>query len=146
MLKGEFQRRGMESLTEFPTAPLLVSGDRTQLQQVILNLLMNGVEAMAQSAPESRRLVIQMLAADDGFAQVRVTDLGMGLQATDADRMFDAFFSTKPGGIGMGLSICRSIVEAHGGRIWAADNEPRGSVFCFTVPLASEIGLHEQKH
>ena len=146
LLKGEFQRRGMESLTEFPTAPLLVSGDRTQLQQVILNLLMNGVEAMAQSAPESRRLVIQMLAADDGFAQVRVTDLGMGLQATDADRMFDAFFSTKPGGIGMGLSICRSIVEAHGGRIWAADNEPRGSVFCFTVPLASEIGLHEQKH
>jgi signal transduction histidine kinase len=77
---------------------------------------------------------------------VRVADLGTGLDATDADRMFDAFFSTKPGGIGMGLSICRSIVEAHGGRIWAADNEPRGSVFCFTVPLASGDGLHEQKH
>lgn len=146
LLKGEFQRRGMETLTEFPKAPLVVSGDRTQLQQVILNLLMNGVEAMGQSAPDSRRLLIHVLAEDDGFAQVRVADLGTGLDATDADRMFDAFFSTKPGGIGMGLSICRSIVEAHGGRIWAADNEPRGSIFCFTVPLASGDGLHEQKH
>jgi PAS domain S-box-containing protein len=146
LLKAEFQRRGMEALAEFPKAPLLVSGDRTQLQQVILNLLMNGVEAMGQSAPDSRRLLIHVLAQDDGFAQVRVADLGTGLDATDADRMFDAFFSTKPGGIGMGLSICRSIVEAHAGRIWAADNEPRGSIFCFTVPLASGGGLHEQKH
>lgn len=146
LLKGEFQRRGVESLTEFPKTPLVVAGDRTQLQQVILNLLMNGVEAMAQSALHSRRLVIRVLAEDGGFAQVSVADLGTGLNATDADRMFDAFFSTKPGGIGMGLSICRSIVEAHGGRIWAADNGPRGSIFCFTVPLASRNGFREQKH
>jgi signal transduction histidine kinase len=103
-------------------------------------LLMNGVEAMAENAPENRRLVIQVLAGGDGFAQVRVADVGVGLDAGVADRVFDAFFSTKPGGIGMGLSICRSIVEAHGGRIWAANHEPRGSLFCFTVPLASAGG------
>jgi PAS domain S-box-containing protein len=140
LLKGEFQRRGVESQIELPKAPLFVSGDRTQLQQVILNLLMNGVEAMAENTPENRRLAIQVLAGGDGFAQVRVADVGVGLDAGVADRVFDAFFSTKPGGIGMGLSICRSIVEAHGGRIWAANNEPRGSVFCFTVPLASAGG------
>jgi PAS domain S-box-containing protein len=137
LLKGEFQRRGVESQIEFPKASVSVSGDRTQLQQVILNLLMNGVEAMAQSAPENRRLGIQVLAEGDKFAQISVADLGTGLSAENTARAFDAFFSTKPGGIGMGLSICRSIVEAHGGRIWVADNQPRGSVFHFTVPLAS---------
>lgn len=137
LLKGELQRRGVESQVECPKVPVSVSGDRTQLQQVILNLIMNGVEAMAETAAESRRLVIQVSAYDDGFAQVCVADVGAGLEAGNADRVFDAFFSTKPGGIGMGLSICRSIVEAHGGRIWVADNEPRGSLFCFTVPLAS---------
>lgn len=136
LLKGELHRRGVESQVDFPDRPVTVSGDRTQLQQVILNLVMNGVEAMAQSPPEYKRLVIQVRAADDRFARVRVADLGMGMDAANADRIFNAFFSTKPGGIGMGLSICRSIVEAHGGQIWSADNEPRGSVFCLTVPMA----------
>lgn len=136
LLKGELQRRGVESQVDFPRSPVFVSGDRTQLQQVILNLVMNGVEAMAQNERECRRLVIQVQTANDGFAEVRVADLGTGLDVDHADRVFDAFFSKKPGGIGMGLSICRSIVEAHGGRIWATDNERRGTIFCFTVPLA----------
>lgn len=136
LLKGEFHRRGVESQVDFPESPVTVSGDRTQLQQVILNLVMNAVEAMVESPPEYKRLVIQVLAADEGFAQVRVADLGTGLDADNSDRIFDAFFSTKPGGIGMGLSICRSIVEAHGGQIWPARNEPRGSIFCLTVPMA----------
>lgn len=135
LLKGEFHRRGVESQIDFPDGPVTVSGDRTQLQQVILNLVMNGVEAMVESPPEYKRLVIQVLAVSDGFAQVRVADLGTGLDADHADRVFDAFFSTKPGGIGMGLSICRSIVEAHGGQIWSAGNAPRGSVFCLTLPM-----------
>jgi PAS domain S-box-containing protein len=136
LLKGELQRRGVESLVDYPRSPVSVSGDRTQLQQVILNLVMNGVEAMAENALECRRLVIQVQTASEEFAEVHVADWGTGLDVDHADRIFDAFFSTKPGGIGMGLSICRSIVEAHGGRIWAADNERRGSIFCFTVPLA----------
>ena len=137
LLKAELHRRGVESQIDYPDVPLFVVGDRTQLQQVILNLVMNGVEAMVDSAPEDKRLDVEVLTGSDGFAQVCVADRGSGLGgASNAERVFDAFFSTKAGGIGMGLSICRSIVEAHGGRIWAADNQPRGSVFHFTVPLA----------
>jgi PAS domain S-box-containing protein len=137
VLNGEFRRRGIDAGLDATREPLIVLGDRTQLQQVLLNLVMNAVEAMAEIEAGPRRLTIESAATGDGFARVRVLDTGAGLKTECIDRMFEAFFSTKPGGLGMGLSICRSIVEVHRGSISAANNMPRGSVFSFTVPMTA---------
>lgn len=136
VLNGEFRRRGVTASFDAARKPLIVLGDRTQLQQVVLNLVMNGVEAMAETDGARRRLTICTAADGDGFARISVTDTGLGLKAELVDQIFEAFFSTKPDGIGMGLSICRSIIEAHGGSISASNNAPRGSAFSFTVPMA----------
>jgi PAS domain S-box-containing protein len=113
----------------------LVLGDRIQLQQVLLNLVINSVEAMQPITDRQRELVIR--SEQDETQQVRVTviDCGIGLSTESAHRIFDAFVTTKTSGMGMGLSICRSIVQAHGGRIWAAPNEPHGAAVQFTLPL-----------
>lgn len=145
LLRGELQRRGVVAVTEFAWRPTRIVGDSTQLQQVILNLIMNSAEAMADVESRRRRLTIRTLVSE-GQAQVSVLDTGVGLQADHVDRMFEAFFSTKPGGIGMGLSICRSIVEAHGGRIWAAGNGGAGSVVSFTLPLAMGVEADARPH
>jgi hypothetical protein len=144
LLQHELRRRGVEADLEASRDPLIVLGDRTQLQQVLLNLIMNAVEAMADTVPEEKRLTIGV-DADGGFGRVSVLDTGAGLGAASIDRIFEAFFSTKPGGLGMGLSICRSIVEAHRGSIAAASNTPQGSIFSFTVPLTSAAS-HGQVH
>jgi PAS domain S-box-containing protein len=137
LIGGELGRGRIEPTLEFRDDKLDVFGDRTQLQQVVLNLIMNSVEAMADTPHgQQPQLHIDVSAGDDGFAEVRVSDNGPGIDAHSIDRLFDAFFTTKPSGIGMGLSICRSIVEGHGGHIWASRNTPQGSVFHFTVPLA----------
>ncbi|HSI49490.1 MAG TPA: PAS domain S-box protein [Ideonella sp.] len=136
VLNGEFRRRNVDANFDVGAEPLIVLGDRTQLQQVLLNLVMNSVESMADTEQVGRRLKICSAVREDGFGQVSVIDTGTGVQRGDMDRIFDAFFSTKPGGIGMGLSICRSIVEAHGGSVSARNEVPRGSTFSFTVPLA----------
>lgn len=138
VLNGEFRRRGLDASFEAEPQPLLVLGDRTQLQQVLLNMVMNSVEAMAEADAVGGRLTIRSTAGEDGFARVSVLDTGPGINGDCMDRIFEAFFSTKSGGIGMGLPICRSIVEAHGGSISASNNSPRGSIFSFTVPLAKE--------
>ncbi|UAL12413.1 PAS domain S-box protein [Caulobacter segnis] len=140
LLRGELQRRGVTCKTEFSRPAPTILGDSTQLQQVVLNLIMNGIEAMARVDGGQRRLTIRT-EAREGAARVCVLDTGPGLSPEHRDRMFEAFFSTKPEGIGMGLSICRSIIEAHGGRIWAANATPRGGVFSFTLPLAEGDGL-----
>jgi signal transduction histidine kinase len=108
--------------------------DRVQIQQVIINLVMNGIEAM-QATDRSRILVIQSRPDEASRILVAVEDSGAGLDEAAVDRVFEAFFSTKPGGLGMGLSICRSIVEVHGGRLWATGNgrEP-GATFQFALP------------
>jgi signal transduction histidine kinase len=111
-----------------------ITGDRVQLQQVVLNLVMNAVEAMASGTDRERVLAINSQRAGDGTPIVTVEDSGLGLDAANADRVFDAFFTTKPGGMGMGLSISTSIVEAHGGRLWASPNLPHGTAFHFTLP------------
>src|SRR5271165_1894078 len=111
-----------------------VLGDRVQLQQVVLNLIVNGIEAMASSAPGERRLEIRTADDESGRVLVTVADSGPGLHLAETDRLFEAFFTTKPEGMGMGLSICRSIVDAHGGRLWASPNVPNGAVFQFTLP------------
>jgi signal transduction histidine kinase/HAMP domain-containing protein len=121
-----------------------VVGDRVQLQQVILNLVMNGIEAMGASTEQPRILRVSSLTTPPNSALVDVEDTGGGIDPINTNRMFDAFFTTKPNGIGMGLPICRSIIEAHGGRLWATANVPRGSIFHFTVPASSDRKISDE--
>ena len=117
----------------------LVLADRIQLQQVMLNLILNAVEAMSGSSEGARELLIRTEQDGSGSVLVAVQDSGPGLKPESLDRLFDAFYTTKPGGMGMGLSICRSIIEAHGGRVWATPNLPQGAVLQFTLPQQGEI-------
>jgi two-component system sensor kinase FixL len=112
----------------------LVLGDRVQLQQVILNLIINGVEAMGRIKEGSRELVVSSEKDEANGLLVAVRDTGAGLEPANLSQLFDAFFTTKPNGMGMGLAISRSIVEAHGGRLWATANSPQGAIFQFTLP------------
>jgi signal transduction histidine kinase len=116
---------------------LQVMGDRIQLQQVLLNLILNAAEAMSSVEEGARELLIST-EQDQTGALVAVRDSGPGMDAQHLDRVFDAFYTTKSSGTGMGLSICRSIIHAHGGKLWAETNEPRGSVFQFTLPAAND--------
>jgi C4-dicarboxylate-specific signal transduction histidine kinase len=113
----------------------LVLGDRVQLQQVMLNLIMNAIEAMSEVSDGSRELLISTGEAESGSVLVAVSDSGPGLSPASVTRIFEAFYTIKASGLGIGLSICRSIVEAHGGRLWATPNEPRGAIFCMTLPV-----------
>lgn len=116
-----------------------VCGDRVQLQQVILNLLMNGLDAMRESSEGERTLVLRTLRADPpASVVVAVEDSGVGIDEADLDHVFHAFYTTKPEGLGMGLAIARSIVEAHGGRLEARNNPERGATFSFTLPAVKE--------
>jgi len=114
-----------------------VMGDRVQLQQVLMNLTMNSIDAM-KDVEATRELTIQSQRGEDGQVLISVSDTGVGLPPQHADEIFDAFFTTKTHGTGMGLRISRSIVESHGGRLWAFDNSPRGARFCFTLPVSGE--------
>ena len=113
--------------------------DRIQIQQVLVNLMRNAIEAMAQR--ERRSLVVSTAAGSDGFIEVRVTDTGSGIPESVAEQLFQPFVSTKPEGMGVGLSICHSIVTAHGGMIWADANPGGGTIFHFTVPSAARSAL-----
>ena len=115
-----------------------VLGDRIQLQQVILNLIMNAIEAMSEVEERSRELLISTSEFESGGVLVAVSDSGPGLPPANLARIFEAFYTTKSTGLGMGLSICRSIVEAHGGRLWATPNEPHGAVFCMMLPIGEK--------
>lgn len=139
LLTGELQRREIEVGLDMGELPIEVVGDRTQLQQVVLNLVMNSAEAMTAS-PRAKRIAIRC-AVQKQRVIVSISDTGRGVPVGELDRIFEAFYSTKADGIGMGLSICRSIVEAHGGRIWASEAENGGgSVFSFTLPRAEDTG------
>jgi NO-binding membrane sensor protein with MHYT domain len=119
-----------------------VTGDRVQLQQVMMNLMMNGIDAM-KDVEGTRELAIKSHRTGNEQLMVCVSDSGVGLPPQQADQIFHAFFTTKPHGIGMGLAICRSIVESHSGRLWAADNSPRGASFYLTLPVSS---MHASDH
>jgi signal transduction histidine kinase len=112
-------------------------GDRVQLQQVLMNLVINGIDAM-KDTNGTRELAIHSQRADSEQLLVSVSDTGVGLPPQQADQIFDAFFTTKPHGTGMGLRISRSIIEAHGGHLWAEDRSPRGASFYFTLPIKRE--------
>jgi len=111
-----------------------VLGDRIQLQQMILNLVINAIEAMSTVEDLSRELLVTSHRDESDGVVVAVCDSGIGLHPQDIDRLFDAFYTTKPHGLGMGLSIGRSIIEAHGGRLWATANNGHGATFHFTLP------------
>jgi signal transduction histidine kinase len=112
-------------------------GERVQLQQVLMNLIMNSIDAL-KAVEGARSLAVKSQRAENEHLMVSVSDTGVGLPPQQADQIFNAFFSTKLHGTGMGLRISRSIVEAHGGRLWAADNSPSGASFCFTLPIKAE--------
>jgi C4-dicarboxylate-specific signal transduction histidine kinase len=120
-----------------PALPTIL-GDRVQLQQVIINLVMNGTEAMQSVTDRPRELLIRSRQDEKQLVLASVTDCGVGISAENADRLFNAFFTTKSSGMGMGLSICRSIVEAHDGRLWATANLPHGATFQFTLPVNAD--------
>jgi PAS domain S-box-containing protein len=123
---------------ELAPAPTMILGDRVQLQQLMINLVMNGIEAMQSVTDRPRELVIRSRKDETEQVLVSVTDCGVGISSENVDRLFEAFFTTKSSGMGMGLSICRSIVEAHGGRLSASGNEGPGATFQFVLPLHQE--------
>jgi C4-dicarboxylate-specific signal transduction histidine kinase len=125
-------RNGVLVETRLADGLSLVQGDRVQLQQVLLNLILNAVEAMGSDDAGARELLISTERHLTGVL-VAVRDSGPGIDPTHLERVFEAFYTTKSGGTGMGLAICRSIIDAHGGKLWAAANEPRGAVFRFTL-------------
>jgi PAS domain S-box-containing protein len=135
---SEVRRHRVSVRTDLATGLPPVLGDRIQLQQVILNLLMNGMEAMSSVADRPRELRIESGAHGPQGIFVAVRDSGIGLDSQTLDRIFDAFFTTKPEGMGMGLSISRTIIEAHGGRLWATPNAGPGATFQFSLPLHSQ--------
>jgi C4-dicarboxylate-specific signal transduction histidine kinase len=132
--RSEAVKNGVSMQTELADDLPLIQGDRVQLQQVMLNLIVNAVEATSGVSGESRELLISTRKTETGGVRVAVRDSGPGLTPAALEHLFEPFYTTKPSGLGLGLSICRSIIEAHGGRLWASANVPRGAVFQFTVP------------
>jgi len=132
--RGEAAKDGVSVQTELAGGLPLIQGDRVQLQQVMLNLIINAVEAMRGTSEGPRELLISTERTDSDGVVVAVRDSGPGLAPATLERLFESFYTTKPSGLGLGLSICRSIIEAHGGRLWASANVPRGAMFQFTVP------------
>ena len=135
LTRGEVMKNNVSVQTQLAEGLPLIQGDRVQLQQVILNLIINAVEAMSGVSEGSRGLLIGTGKDASGRVLVAVQDSGPGLNPESFERLFNSFYTTKPGGMGMGLSICRSIVEAHGGRIWATPNAGPGITVQFTLPI-----------
>jgi PAS domain S-box-containing protein len=135
LVRNELQKQRVSLRVSLASGLPAVRGDRVQLQQVIINLVMNGIEAMGTVHDRPRELMIRSEAPADDRVLVTVQDTGVGLDLQHIDRLFDAFFTTKPAGMGMGLSISRSIIEGHGGRLWATPNTGCGAMFRFALPV-----------
>src|SRR6476619_3830527 len=138
LVQGELVSHRVSLRMEVANALPVVPADRVELQQVVINLVMNGIEAMQSVTDRPRELLIRSLQDETQQVLVSVTDCGVGISAENADRLFKAFFTTKTNGMGMGLSICRSIIEAHGGRLWATANVPHGATFQCTLPANAD--------
>ena len=138
LLRGELQRQGIVVQTDLTRPFPLVLGHSGQLQQVILNLVKNGAEAMDTVSGRERALRVKSTIHESGGVLVSLEDSGTGIDPKDVDNIFDSFFTTKPQGMGMGLSICRSIIEAHHGRLWASPGVDHGSVFNIYLPAVRQ--------
>jgi signal transduction histidine kinase len=138
LIDSEIVQNNVSPRTDLADDLPAVQGDRVQLQQVVLNLILNAIEAMARAPDGPHGLTISSARSDAKGVLVTIADSGTGIAPDSLDRIFNAFYSTKPDGMGMGLAISRSIVEAHGGRIWATPNAPRGAVFQFVLPIGQE--------
>jgi C4-dicarboxylate-specific signal transduction histidine kinase len=138
LARGEITKNGVSVDTRLAKGALSVEGDRVQLQQVVLNLIRNAVEAMGSVQEGPRELSISTEQTQANGVLVAVRDTGPGIDGEHLERVFQPFYTTKSSGVGMGLSICRSIIEAHGGRLWAGANESRGALFQFTFPIAGK--------
>ncbi|MGC1560712.1 MAG: ATP-binding protein, partial [Bradyrhizobium sp.] len=139
LARGEAVKRGISILTELTDPSPLVEADRVQLQQVLLNLIVNAIEAIGADNEGAKEVLISAGKVEPSGALVAVQDSGPGLEAVMLERVFESFYTTKPTGLGLGLSICRSIIEAHGGRLWASKNQRRGATFQFTLPGTANI-------
>jgi len=138
LARGELQRHGVVLHTDLSAGGRPVLGDRVQLQQVLLNLIMNGIEAMRTVMDRTKQLTVSSAVTEPDGLLVSVDDTGPGLDPAISQRIFEPFFTTKSDGLGMGLSICRSIIEAHGGHLWVSPRAPHGTAFHFTVPISVE--------
>jgi signal transduction histidine kinase len=138
---SELQRNRIIVHTEFCDELPPATGDRVQLQQVILNLILNASDAMHDIDDRPRNLMIRTERDENDCVRLGVRDSGGGFTPQDADRVFEAFFTTKTGGMGIGLSVSRSIIETHGGRIWATANDGPGATFFFTIPHAPIMAM-----
>ncbi len=139
ILRGESILKGLTITTELVPELKMVHGDRIQLQQVVLNLILNGAAAMANSPRDKRNIIVRTAMQDSRTVKVSVTDFGTGIDANNIEQIFSAFYTTKPEGLGMGLSISQTIVDAHGGNIKASNNREGGASFVFTLPVGREI-------
>jgi signal transduction histidine kinase len=144
LTRGEVMKHNVSVQTQLAEGLPLIQGDRVQLQQVILNLIINAVEAMSCVTEGSRRLLIGTGKDESDRVLVAVQDSGPGLNPESFERLFDSFYTTKPGGMGMGLSICRSIVEAHGGCIWATPNAGPGITMQFALPINGQAAERQR--
>jgi signal transduction histidine kinase len=144
LARSAVTRNGVSVQTRLADGLFPIQGDRVQLQQVVLDLTLNAVEAMGSVEAGTRELLISTEQNGTGVL-VAVRDSGPGIDPTHLERVFEAFYTTKSSGVGMGLSICRSIISAHGGRLWVEANEPRGAIFQFTLP-GSERELTNPVH
>jgi C4-dicarboxylate-specific signal transduction histidine kinase len=138
LTRGEALKNGVSVQTKLAEHLPLIQGDQVQLRQVMLNLIINAVEAMSPHAAGARDLLIRTAKTKSGGALVAVRDSGPGVDPANLERIFDAFFSTKADGLGMGLSICRAIIQAHGGRLSATRGAARGTILRFTLPAATD--------
>lgn len=138
LVRHEALGHGITIRLEFASGLPPVRGDRIQLQQVIVNLAVNGMEAMTSVQDRERVLIVRTQRDQSDRISVAVADAGVGVRPENLNRVFGAFHTTKPGGLGMGLAICRSIIGAHGGRLWADPNVPHGTTFRFTVPAIAD--------
>jgi signal transduction histidine kinase len=140
LLKRDLERAGVTLRTDFDRSMPNVEGDRAQLQQVVLNLVRNAIDAMSGINGRARVLTASSRAAD-GHVSVAIADTGVGVDSASKERLFDALYTTKGDGLGLGLSICRKIIAVHGGRLWVEENTSLGATFTFTLPLCQSVRM-----
>ena len=139
--QSDLRRAGAILRVQLPEDPPVVMGDRVQLQQVIINLLRNACDAVHEIDDRPREIEIRIARDEGELVRLSVRDSGVGFEANSAEKLFDAFYTTKHDGMGIGLSVCRSIIENHGGRLWAVANDGPGVTFAFTIPVAPNDSL-----